>query len=866
VTLTKARLLLLSPLLFAACDTPPGGGGSVVAGDTVLVNGDTPADRARAAWAAAPQAGFADAIVQMEKDKPVTLDAGAAALFKAVGGKIAVDAPGAVRGLPEGTETIDLAAASFADVVMGDDEGALAEALRSAGARVLVLHTALRPSFNRDRHVLSRLYHHAHLDHFQLARVEEGLFVYLVNDAPIRFEPALADASIRWLREELSGKRPPPMPPVKSDSGKWLLVTSVRGHGQELAFSLAEGSTLDVALRETADDLEAAHRRNREVLGFPRLSEHIEDLVIEIHRVKERAMVVPRGEDELKALWEMGLDGAILLDKVGDRKKSAVWPGAVAVSRGITNGDSFLRAMAREAQWDMPRPWRDDPDVTLELIRTSDYREVRGEPVVAMYRGSSLMPMDGVTLDSVKGSIVYAGEWWLANLQPDGTVTYKFWPEENRFSNEYNHVRHELATWNLWQAWTLDPRPEFLEGAIRAQDWTLRSLVERDASNFDPWERELVDASPHKDAIYKDGIAYFTYGNNTKLGSAVVGLYGMIEVARATNDHGKDALMRDLGRYILLSQLPEGNFRPYHVPPGHPYEHEKNDIVPGEAALALVMLSEYFDDPTYLDAVARFFEYYKPWYAERAKRRNDRAPWPAFLYDNQTRLDLVQFGPWTVMAANAFTRNRPERTDIVDFGLEVAKWMIETYEYSSERAPYPDYIGGYYKFEGELPAMQAFCYGEGTAAAYQMALRARPDQAQYFEKATRETVRIAMQMQHDRLDSLYYARPELIEGGVRYALNEPKVRVDYTYHAQSTMFQWYVAAKDDPGLPASVRATPGEAAQKFLRMADIPGFRAPGAPVRTSQPAAPPVAAAPSAGPVNPASPPVIQRDDEGGE
>ena len=860
-----ARVSVLCALLLVSCPATVGGG-LVADGEQVIVNGDTYEERARAAWSAARSAGFAEALVQVENDRPVTLDGGALALFSAVGGKIASDAPGKLVGLPETAELVNLTDAEFAEVAMGVDEAKLADALRAAGARVLVLHSPLRPSFDRDRHVLSRLYHHDHLDRFQLARVEEGLLVYLINESPVRFEAELADASIRWLREELSGRRPAPMPALRSEHGPWILVTSLRGHGQEMVFSLSEGKTLDVAVRETAADLEAAHRRTREVMGFPRLSAHIGELVFEIQRVKERAMVVPRGESELKDLWEMGLDGAILLDKVGDRKKAGVWPGSVAVSRGVTTADSFLRGLAREATWDMARPWRDDPDVTLELIRTAHYREVLGEPVVAMYRGSSMMPMNAVTLSAVKSSIVYAGEWWLANLQPDGTVTYKFWPEENRFSNEYNHVRHELATWNLWQAWTLDPRPEFLEGAIRAQDWTLRSLVQRDGDDFEAWERVHIDASPHKDSIYKEGIAYFTYANNTKLGSAVVGLYGMMEVARATQDHSKDELMRDLGRYVLLSQLPEGNFRPYHVPPGHPYENEKNDIVPGEAALALVLLSEYFEDPTYLDAVDRFFAYYKPWYAERAVKKNTRAPWPAYLYDNQTRLDLVQFGPWTVMAANAFTRNRPERTDIVDFGLEVARWMVETYEYTSERAPYPDYIGGYYKFEGELPAMQAFCYGEGTAAAYQMALRARPAEASYFEKATRETVRIAMQMQHDRLDSLYFSRPELVEGGVRYALNEPKVRVDYTYHAQSTMYQWYIAANGDTTLPASVRAEPSESALLMLRLADMPGFRGPGAPVRTSQPAAPVVAGAPVAGAVSPASPPVRVSEEEGGE
>ncbi len=851
----RSFVLLLG--LTGACASSTGGG-SVLTGPTVVVNGDTFEARAEAAWAAAPTVRFAAPL----EVSGVSLDRGMAGLVTAVKGKVAVDVPDKTV-LPSGTEVVDLRDPALREAAMGGDENALADALRERGVRLLVVHRDLAESFDRDRHILSRLYHHAHLDRFQLSRVEEGAFVYLVPDAPLRFDAAVADAAVRWLRATLEG-RPDvtPFPALKAERGTWTLITTLRGPGWEASYSLAEASTLDVALQETASDLEAFHRRNREVLGFPRLSRHLKDLVIEVRRVSERAYVVPREDADLGRYWEMGLDGAILLDKVGDRKQSVAWPGMVSVTRGMIKPDEFLRGAAREVAWDSTRPWRDEKETTLELVRTIDFREVAGEGVVPLYRGTTLVPMSSVTLPAVESSIVYAGEWWLANLQPDGTVTYKYWPEENRFSNEYNHVRHELATWNLWQAWTLDPRPEFLEGAIRAQDWTLRSLVERKGDQFEPWERELIDQSPLKDEIYRDGMAYFTYADNTKLGSAVVGLFGMIEVARATNDHSKDELMRKLGRYVMMSQLPEGNFRPYHVPADHPYRHEKNDIVPGEAALALVYLYEYFQDDQYLRPLESFFSYYKPWFKSRAERKNPRAPWPAYTYDNQTRLDLVQFGPWTVMAANAYTRARPDRTDVVDFGLEVARWMVETYEFSSERTPYPDYVGGYYKFAGELPAMQAFCYGEGTAAAYQMAMRARPEESAYFEKATRETVRIALQMQHDRLDSYFYPRAELVEGGIRYALNEPKVRVDYTYHAQSMMYQWYLAAKGDPKLPEALRAAPGEAHARMLRLQDMPRFRAEGAPVRTSLPRA--------VGEIElgeiPASPPVKGVEDEGGE
>ena len=136
------------------------------------------------------------------------------------------------------------------------------------------------------------------------------------------------------------------------------------GGEQELAFSLSDGPTLDKALIEVATDLEAMHRRNKEPLGFPPLVHHMDDLTLELHRVTERAPVVPRDEGALEDLFEMGIDGAILLDRVGDKKQSGVWPGAVSTTRGITKADSFLRGIAKDFKWDSLRPWR-EPETEL---------------------------------------------------------------------------------------------------------------------------------------------------------------------------------------------------------------------------------------------------------------------------------------------------------------------------------------------------------------------------------------------------------------------------------------------------------------------------------------------------------------------
>ena len=193
-----------------------------------------------------------------------------------------------------------------------------------------------------------------------------------------------------------------------------------------------------------------------------------------------------------------------------------------------------------------------------------------------------------------------------------------------------------------------------------------------------------------------------------------------------------------------------------------------------------------------------------PLFRERASKKQDDAPWPWFTYENDMRLALVQMSPWTVMAANAY-HQRTGNQEVAEFGLEVGEWMIDTYQWTTERAPWPDYVGGYFKLREELPAMQAFCYAEGTAAAYQLAIRMAPDRSGYFEKSTREAMRLALAMQYTEMDTYAFSRPLQVMGGIRYALNETKVRIDYVHHALSAMYQYYKGAESDPNLPVAVR-------------------------------------------------------------
>ena len=698
------------------------------------------------------------------------------------GGDVWTDAPDLVTGIDASKLKSIYDDPEVNAVLLGTDEEAAAKALRAKGGTFLVLHHRVAPSVDRSKRVLSRVYHHDYLELFSLLHVSNGLYTYVIRETTLQFPPNVAAACALYLRAKLGGGEVPAFPDVQSETGVWDIIGSIRGQGQELAVALGRSATLQGALDEVAEDLEIEHRRHAELYGLPRLSDHIKDLTVEIHRVYERAEIEPRAEDVLEGIWEVGIDGAFILRTLDGVQERGVLPGSVAFTRSARTADEFLRDTAAAGHMTERRPWRDS-EARLELLRDIHYLQTPDGRLDREYRGVPPIPLSRVTLAATRDAVLRSATWYVNNIHPDGSVTYKMWPSENRYSDEYNHVRHTLATWNLVQSWTLDPKPEYLTLAERAQDWTLKYLVE------------------------EDGMAYYSYDKANKLGSVVVGLMGMIDLSRAKKTHEWDELMKRQGKFVQFMQAPNGKFEGYHKAEGTVYEDAENDIVPGEAALALVMMADYFNDDVWIAGLPKYWEYYKPWFRERAKRSRPDAPWPWHVYDDNDRLELVQFGPWTVMAADAYY-GRTKDEDVGKFGLEVARWMIDSYEWTSDNAPFPDYIGGYYKNAEELPAMQAFCYAEGTAAAYSLALKmGNAEEAAFFEKHTRETVRFAMQMQYAERSVYPFSRPQEVFGGIRYTMVETKVRIDYVHHALSAMYQYYMAAQRDPNLPAEVRGT-----------------------------------------------------------
>ena len=693
--------------------------------------------------------------------------------------------------------------ADLRTALLDDDEAAAVAALRAREIAGVVVHRELADALDRDDAVLARLANHDHLEVFELRWVADDALVYAMRSNAAALDERVGTELLAGLRARLARARRIPrqswQPP-----GDVRMLASLRLQGETLVLRHQFGSELEGALDDLAAKLQRRWEREVETSGLGSLDERLDEIRIEVHVVNERAPVDVRDEAGLEELWELGVDGAIVSLEAPDpdsEGRFAFMPASEAVTHGLRTADAFLQHTVREQDWPALRPWQDD-DVDLFLIRDDHFidRKPGGGEAVRLVRGTPAATMDELSDENIREMLVAGADWWVRNQRSDNSYLYKYWPDQNRVSAEYNEVRHILGGRDLADAWHFRQDRRYLAGARKAMEWLLQFEV-RDTDRRDP---SLPHPGPESLLFRVPLERRGEQVPNQKLGTVALALLAWIEWAEATGSHAEDDRIRRMARYTLSQAEDTGRFRPYNVPIDHPYYNSVNDIVPGEAALALARVAEYFDEDQWLEFFPKFLEYYEGWFGDRAERKRNVGRWPYDTYEDATRLELVQFGPWAVMACQQYyelTKN--ERA--AAFGLEIADWLIDNYQWSSDRAPWPEFIGGYFKIPYELPAMQAFVYGEATAAAYRTAIDFAPERKQKYDRATRETIRFMRVMQYDEFDSYFASRPELVIGNIKYAMNEPKVRIDYLGHAMSTLSQYLDARAADPDVDFTLR-------------------------------------------------------------
>lgn len=184
--------------------------------------------------------------------------------------------------------------------------------------------------------------------------------------------------------------------------------------------------------------------------------------------------------------------------------------------------------------------------------------------------------------DAFQDTAQDAANWLKANQFEDGSYVYIYDREQDAYPNEYNIVRHAGVTMSLYQvAGRLGDRAAF-EAAERGTAYLLDQM-----HYHDDWGGPVE-------------------GGDIKVGTAALMTIALAERRLLTGEDTYDDVMRDLGRFMLAQQKPDGGFYTKWF-----VDSQEMDLVstsayyPGEALWALAMLHEAFPDEGWDEAAWR---------------------------------------------------------------------------------------------------------------------------------------------------------------------------------------------------------------------------------------------------------------------
>ncbi|HWT29593.1 MAG TPA: hypothetical protein VN240_01045 [Propylenella sp.] len=178
--------------------------------------------------------------------------------------------------------------------------------------------------------------------------------------------------------------------------------------------------------------------------------------------------------------------------------------------------------------------------------------------------------------------IARAGARRLAKLvQGDGRFIYRYIPERNLVSNEYNVLRHCGAVWSMLEVTRMTgAEPAVHEAAVRAAGYMLEHFVK---------------------PIGDDGLCVVD-GLKIKLGGNGLALLALYEFHRAAPDPKLVETARALGRYILSQRTDDGDFVHCRVYPSGELHPLRSDYYTGEALFGLLRLHQMTGEALWRDA------------------------------------------------------------------------------------------------------------------------------------------------------------------------------------------------------------------------------------------------------------------------
>lgn len=228
-----------------------------------------------------------------------------------------------------------------------------------------------------------------------------------------------------------------------------------------------------------------------------------------------------------------------------------------------------------------------------------------------------------ITAGQAQAAAVAAADWIVDNQDADGSFLYEWDRATGEASDDYNLVRHAGVTMSLYQL-VAAGEIRFLDAADDGLAWMLDRL-----------------------AVAGDGRAFTdpgtigTVGPPAKLGASSLLVVSLSLRRQATGDRRHDAVLSDLGRFIVGQQRPDGSMlNRFDLVDQHPIAEETSIYSTGEANWALALLHEVFPTERYDVAAYLTLDYVTT--ARDDIEGYEPAPWP----DQWAAYTLSAMAPW----------------------------------------------------------------------------------------------------------------------------------------------------------------------------------------------------------------------------
>lgn len=377
----------------------------------------------------------------------------------------------------------------------------------------------------------------------------------------------------------------------------------------------------------------------------------------------------------------------------------------------------------------------DNPEVKIFKFNTFSFKKDKSGRAIDLYKYNTLVDESKITTKAIIKSISLAKNWFLNNVNRQSRILeYEYYPIENEYSEEVNHVRNLACLWGFTEI------KNFLKNR------SLDRLI-RDTLSY--YLKYKSDDNDH---------AFLMINNEPKLSYNAFMVCALLNLPKYPD---AKRLSAQFANGILKAQNEDGS---YNTDITHTQAKSIN-FYPGEAMLALMKIFISTRDAKYLDSVKKAFPYYRDYW--RANKK------PAFI-------------PWHTQAYLLFYRETHDQK-LADFVFEMNDWLVGNWQLLGNAAC-SDELGCF----GESYSVAVAAYLEGVNDAYRLAVEVNDiSRIQRYQRSLELGTRCILQHQFNAENTFYFKNPKKAIGGFRNSLISNSIRNDNAFHSVRALIKAY---------------------------------------------------------------------------